>query len=341
MSGSSIKRNTILAVRLVVSVGILAYLVTMFDWPRVGAMLARVRYAYLWPAPFLLLAAIGFAALRWRILLRRFDVDLGLRESFLYYLIGGFYGIVMPGVIGGDLVRVAWCAAARRASLAEVGLSALIERICGVLALLLIGSLAVGLLPEEVAGQLGADVTRGLVVLAAVVCTGIAMLWLGMRWLVPLASGGAVHRWRAVRLALRLLTRLHRIPLGTLAVVLILSACFQVPDIVASFCLARAIHIDVSLGVLFVIFPIVYIATVLPISLGGLGVREGVLAYLLTRLGVAPSDAVMFSFMVYLNRVVVSLTGAWAQLVCRRHRPQMPTVRDAVQAAHSEAQNQP
>jgi uncharacterized membrane protein YbhN (UPF0104 family) len=62
------------------------------------------------------------------------------------------------------------------------------------------------------------------------------------------------------------------------------------------------------------VFPIVYILTVLPISLGGLGVREGVFVYLLTRAGIQASDAVMVSLLIYLNRVLVNSSGAVLQI---------------------------
>ncbi|MBW2532892.1 MAG: hypothetical protein JRI55_15475 [Deltaproteobacteria bacterium] len=53
----------------------------------------------------------------------------------------------------------------------------------------------------------------------------------------------------------------------------------------------------------------------LPISLGGLGVREGVIVYFFVGLGVATSDAVSLSFVVYFNRILVALIGGAVQAV--------------------------
>ena len=50
-------------------------------------------------------------------------------------------------------------------------------------------------------------------------------------------------------------------------------------------------------------------------ELGGLGVREGTLAFLLALFGVNPSDAVTLSFLVYLTRVVVGVFGGIWQLL--------------------------
>ena len=101
----------------------------------------------------------------------------------------------------------------------------------------------------------------------------------------------------------------------TLARILVLSAVFQGGDIAVTFLLARALDLDVPFVALLGVVPLVYLATVLPISLGGLGVREGTLAFLLARYGVAASDAITLSFLVYLNRVLVGSIGGGMQLL--------------------------
>ena len=97
------------------------------------------------------------------------------------------------------------------------------------------------------------------------------------------------------------MTHLFRIPVQTVLLVVVLSACFQVPDTLAAFALARAVQIDLPLLVFFVINPLVYISTNIPLSLGGLGVREGVLVLLLSSQGVSPSSAVLLAFLIYMS----------------------------------------
>ena len=108
----------------------------------------------------------------------------------------------------------------------------------------------------------------------------------------------------------------------TLVLVLILSAMFQAADIVVTFLLSQALGISVSLVVFFAVIPLVYVAICMPISLGGLGIREGMLVFLLSKFGVAASDAVMLSFLVYVNRVVIASLGGLVQLVQVLYRKQ-------------------
>lgn len=302
--------------RVIISIGILFYLVTIFDWERVVEILGLVRISYIWPAPLLLILAFYFASVRWSTLLPYFGVQLRVREGFLYYLIGSFYGILLPGVIGGDVVRVGICATAQKKSVADVTVSVLIERVCGVLALLVAGTIAIILLSPGLRSALGPSVVMSIPLMAGL---SLAVLFGGY-----VLFGKALTKWLKTFSAshsgiaetiLKIINYPKKIPVLNMFVIFVLSAAFQFADILASFFLARAINIDLPLILFLAVFPIVYILTVLPISLGGLGVREGALAYLLTRVGVLPSDAVMLSFMIYLNRVFVSLIGGALQIV--------------------------
>lgn len=106
--------------RVIVSIGILMYLVTVFHWERGAEVFARVRVSYLWPAPLLAALALYFGGVCWGILLPYFGIRLKATKAFFYYLIGSFYGTILPGVIGGDAVRIGICAATKKKSVADI-----------------------------------------------------------------------------------------------------------------------------------------------------------------------------------------------------------------------------
>jgi hypothetical protein len=110
------------------------------------------------------------------------------------------------------------------------------------------------------------------------------------------------------------------LPVCTLLSAVAFGIAFQASEI-AVFVLAGSIlRIDVPTAAFFAIVPVVYFATLAPISLGGLGVREGVLTWMLSKLGVPASDAVLLAFLVYLNRVLVAALGGVVQLATRPSR---------------------
>jgi glycosyltransferase 2 family protein len=80
--------------------------------------------------------------------------------------------------------------------------------------------------------------------------------------------------------------------------------------------------VEQSLPFFLMVMPFVYVVTLLPISLGGLGGREGTLAFFLVRVGVATSDAVMLGFVIYVSRIAVSLLGSLWHYVSSHERRQ-------------------
>jgi glycosyltransferase 2 family protein len=60
---------------------------------------------------------------------------------------------------------------------------------------------------------------------------------------------------------------------------------------------------------LLITMPIVYLATVLPIAPGGLGIRESVLVMTLGTFSIVHADAALLAIAVFLNRVLVGLVG--------------------------------
>jgi uncharacterized membrane protein YbhN (UPF0104 family) len=88
------------------------------------------------------------------------------------------------------------------------------------------------------------------------------------------------------------------------------AVAYQLTVVAAVYCAVHTIGIAVPNGAVLAFVPAVAIAQVLPISLGGLGVREGTLALLLHPLGVATGRAVAVGLVWYAMTLLVSLLGA-------------------------------
>lgn len=132
----------------------------------------------------------------------------------------------------------------------------------------------------------------------------------------PLTKPKGATGWRRwLAKLIHVYTVVRSIPLRTLSFVVVLSGLAQILDIVASYFIARSINIDLPFSFFLVAIPIVYLGTVLPITLGGLGIREGILLALLTRVGELPSDAIVLASLLYFNRILVAAVGGIAQLL--------------------------
>jgi hypothetical protein len=129
--------------------------------------------------------------------------------------------------------------------------------------------------------------------------------------------------WRrftgAVRFGIR---RLLREPAAT-ARILATGFAYQLILIASALMAARALDLPSGAGptALLAFVPAVLTAQVLPISISGLGIREGLFVLFLQPLDVPRSQAVALGLLLYLLNLVVSLLGAPAFAVGNRTRP--------------------
>lgn len=294
--------------RTLVSLGLLAYLMGMMDWPKAAHALSLIEPVAYAVAPAGFTFALYIAAVRWHFVLRAIEVRLAVAQAFALYLVGSFYNVLLPGVIGGDLVRVGLCANRVRTATSEILVTVIVERALGLLALVLMGSGAVWMLSASTRALLGPGISYGLPVVGCLAVIGLLVALLAARSKSGFLAGLGFLRNPMARFG-GALRRISGVQPGALLLWMLLSSLFQLCDIVVTRYCGLLVGLEFPLSVYVAVVPLVYLVTVLPISLGGLGVREGAFVYLLSRLGADPSDAVLLAFLVYLNRVMVGVVG--------------------------------
>lgn len=309
--------------RALVSLGVMFYLVSILEWQRIQSLLPTIAADKLAIAYALVFLLTFLSALRWTTLLKYFGIVQRVIGSLKFYLISMFYGAVLPGIIAGDLVRLGLSIKLHGAAYkGKLTIGILVERACGLISVLCIFSvmslLAKSLIQEGDLPVGGASVAAIFIVL----CAGFSFLALktmSQNWLDSLGKRDGLLR----RMAL-LLCEFRSLSIVSVLWILILSSSVNLIDIAASYYLAQALNLDVSIYVFLLIIPMTYVLTALPISLGGLGVREGVLTFFLVKVGVVASDAVTLALLIYLNKLAVGLIGGVIQLTASSVKNKTP-----------------
>ncbi|MGD0196554.1 MAG: lysylphosphatidylglycerol synthase transmembrane domain-containing protein [Solirubrobacteraceae bacterium] len=286
-----------------------------------GNVLARVAHAQ----PDWFLAGLGvltisfvLGALRWRLLVRGQQIELGVADAARLTWIGLFFTNVLPTGFGGDAVRV-WIAGRRSGAVPAVTASVLADRLCALWALTGLGAVGVAI----DAGALPAVIVVSILTACAVVALGSMLL------LAPAPARllvRATARWQRPSQAIArvgggLATYAKRPGLLVSAVAISLLA--QVCVIVAAMLLARSLGLNVGASLLSTTIPVALLATATPTNINGLGVRETVFRALLVPAGVLPAIAVAFSLITVIAGAIVSLPGAiaWISLRYRATAP--------------------
>ena len=307
------------AVRLLVSGALLVFLVTRIDPVHLVPPHATLgTVAFLAGALALMAASFVVAAWRWQKVLAVFDVHVPVRRLLAHVLAGQFFGNVLPSTIGGDVLRVS--RATRDAGTREVTFaSVVIERLTGFVALPLLAFVGLVARPQLVSSATGwiAPVIAGGTVVALV-----AILFLASH---PRVAGRFTdhENWmRYIGVIHVGVDRLRRDLRDALAAVGA-SVAYQVTVVASVFCAVHTIGVDVPTAAVLAFVPVVAIAQVAPISVSGLGVREGLLALLLHPLGVPTGRAVAVGLLWYATTLAVSVAGAPAFAFGHRNGPRL------------------
>lgn len=253
---------------------------------------------------FVFLFNVLLSSLRWKLLLRVQGIDAGLVELYQYYLIGSLSTLFLPSSVSGDLIKVNKITNEYTKQKIEGVNATMFDRFLGFVALVVILVVAFPFSPfgEEVA--LGVIIVSVITMLLFV--TGFLVVNRGMR-LVPL-SDDLVERYRIDGM-IRLATATGeyvRAPVR-LALALLLSIVFHLLGVLNYFLAFTAIGVDVPFRSLLVAVPTLRFLTALPLSVGGIGVREAGLLAFLSPVGIDASEVLSFSVVSYSVSLIITL----------------------------------
>ncbi|MGD9897015.1 MAG: lysylphosphatidylglycerol synthase transmembrane domain-containing protein [Candidatus Methylacidiphilaceae bacterium] len=301
-----------LLLRTVISAALLVLIVRRIPWPAMRDAMREANLAWLLMAIPLAGAQVAFASLRWQALLGVQEIALPLGETMRLTLIGHFFNAFLPGSTGGDLARIYYAVHAAPRQKAAASLSVVYDRFVGAIVLLLIGcGLCLPLYPILSRSSLVLEVLLAFLLVAA----GILLFAL-LAWLLP-----SLLRRRPFRILERhapfhhlleeLSHALRRFAADRNATAR--AALFSFGSHGSTFgfawCAASALHLSIPFWILAAILAVVSVLDAIPISISGLGVREGLLVLFFQPLGFTSAQAVTFSLLFFGTALVWSFAG--------------------------------
>ncbi|MBE3097396.1 MAG: flippase-like domain-containing protein [Planctomycetes bacterium] len=292
--------------RVVVSAAILAYLVLTIDVGAAIGAVARLSGWYLAGALGLVLIDRLLMISRWTLLLKGTGTAIRFKSAAWIFLVSSYVGSFMPAGIGGDAAR-AWTLAKRTADGGGAVASVAIDRLLGVIAVVLLGAVGAAAWMQH---DVGASALWFVILGCVVVAAAVAMLWSDRIYerIVPLAwRTGWIGSLGRLTQAVGVYRRVPR----TLLAVLALSVVVQAARVLQAAVLAAGLGLSVPLGYFFVFMPIGLLLLQVPISVGGFGAPQGVIVWLLERRGVSEPASLALSTLIILLGIAGTLPGAW------------------------------
>ena len=289
------------------TVAILAVLGTRIDMRASGEALFAVDLRCLLLALVLVGLDRATMILRWVVLLKASGHQVSVKSAAWIHMVSSFVGSVLPAGVGADATR-AYTLSRRTAQTSEAVASVAVDRVVGVISIATMG--AIGL---SIWSSTDSTAPQGLAVPVAIgtLTLGICTLradWL-TGWLLPTP-------WHSSRVGAAILN-LARVIAGyrerpaTLVLVFLLSMTVQALRILEAYVLGLGLGINVDLAYYLVFMPVGLLALLMPISVGGFGLPQGVFVWLLRPRGVPDPTSFALSTLIILTGLAGTLPGAF------------------------------
>jgi uncharacterized protein (TIRG00374 family) len=295
-----------LPVRLVVTLGLLGLVATHIDWSKMGSRLSHGHPLDFLAAVALVLVALVVGACRWWQLMRRADLHLDLSPLARIYAISTFSNTFLPTAVGGDVAR-ALLVTRRGPMLTRVATTIVVDRVGGLVGLVGMAWLAFAFQSATVPN--GAQVFL-VWVTAAVLIGSLVILVLVFRG-SRIGRSVVPSRLASSARQLRALLRSYASDPLTLGVLLISSLLYQALVSLQLVMLAHAIDVNLPFATAAVVLALVTVVTLIPVSIGGFGIREGTYVVLLAGASIAATDATLISVLSVAALFFASLPGAF------------------------------
>jgi uncharacterized protein (TIRG00374 family) len=284
----------------------------------INRMLREADWNYLALALLVLPVIYVLTSYRWHVLLEAQHIHIGTGRTFVINMVGAFYNSFMPGSTGGDVVK-AYYASKHTPHRTRAVLTVIVDRIVGLLALLLLGGIMAGLqydVPEC------RRVALAAVVIVVLTTVGLTVFYqptlrrvTGLDWFL-----GRLPMQGQVTHAVHAMENYGRRP-GVMLWTLLCSFPVHVATICSATLIGRAFNLPLEASYYWVMVPVIALVGAIPISPQGAGVMEVTAVALTSRHGATAAQAVALVMSMRLTQIFWNLLAGVFVLRGGYHAP--------------------
>jgi hypothetical protein len=283
--------------RIAISLAILAFLFNKIDKRSLVEIIRQADKGLLALAFLVLFLTYIVCFLRWEMLLKAVNIRLPLARVIVAYCGGIFFSMFLPSTIGGDLVRsIDLSAHTKRPR--EVVATVLLDRLSGYVGMLIITISALFFGWELIQYRSVAIAVIMLVVLLVVILLVLFndFIYSKVNRILDAPFAGRVgEAIKGLHQELHIFKQHKKIIFYNV----LLSILVQAVSPLAFYVTALSLGIKAHIAYFFVFLPIIGAITTLPISIGGLGLRDAMIIFFFARAGVVKDLAFAMSLVYF------------------------------------------
>lgn len=288
------KKTLVFLLKACISISLLTFLLIKVDWQTVIENLKSANMLFLLVAVLLNIVERFQLTYKWNLLIKVRGIIVEFGRLFWINSIGSFLGLFLPSSLGTDVVRGYYLV--KNNSERSVSISSVfVDRVLGMFSLLLLGLVSV-FFARDLVSKYNIQTYVAVAFLLAVITFYIFQRQQSARLLEKLLQ--KIKHKKFIENGLKLhgsILEYKKYP-KTLLVSFIITLLVQVTRVLTYYFVALSFNIQISAIYYFLFVPIIMIVIMIPISIGGLGVKEGTFVAFFTLAGMSVNDAVLISF---------------------------------------------
>ncbi len=292
------KKKIFNVLKIIVSIALIVFILSKMRGQELLQAIKSANYFYLVPAVLLYFSAIVLSSLRWQIFLKVVDISNNFWNLLKFYLISIFAGNFLPS--GGlDVVRAYYVG--RGGKMSKAFAATFIDRLSGFYAILFYLILAAILISVRIKSLFSLTVLG----IAVILLLNILIFNKGFAQIVQ-----KIKKTRFTTPIVNFLLVLHsyrqqiRVIFYTLPISILIQFFFSLVPII----IAPGLGVQIPFWESILLLPIINFIMMIPVTISGLGLREGAFIILYGEL-IGNEKALILSLLYYFTSVIISIAG--------------------------------
>ena len=253
------------------------------------------------------LIGLILSSFRWGLLLKSHGKKLKFLKLLRMYSLGLVFNFTLPSDMGGDVVKIYKLSKNKKITKTQAALSTLMDRFLGLNAIII---LIAAFIPFNPFISSNIQILIFSLFLIAVIATWGILFKKLTPILYPIKF--VARKLNLSKLLEKLLKSFdsYRKEKKLLTSAFLVSLLFQTRSVFTQNIIFQAINIQIPILFLFLAIPFTKLMTALPISIGGVGVREGSLIAILSTIGISGSEVFAYTLLTYTFPLILAITYA-------------------------------
>lgn len=303
------KENILNPIKVVISITLLLIIIlkNINNIEKIKSVIYDTNHFYLIIAFTVFILTLFIETIRWDILLRAHKIYINFGYLFGTRLVGYFYNNVLPSNIGGDVYRVFDISKNKKAPLYKSASTIFMENLFGLITIIIFFSSTSFFLYKIFKNYISLITFFLIIAVMLFLMISNPMLFKIDKLFKKLSKfKKAQEIWLKIQSFSNAVTS-YKNKLRYVSLSFFINILCHFLYSVMFYIISLSINLNLSFFYFVFMVPVIFVLTGIPISIGGLGVRENAIVFMLLSFGVINEKAVVFSIIVLLIHLLAAL----------------------------------